>query len=53
MPAGHHAMKDAGRAVIVLPAEHLGIELAGRDRIVGRQINEDQGVGFGHDRLLA
>src|SRR5258708_37007838 len=45
-------MEDAGRAVIVLPAEHLGVELAGCDRIVGRQVDEDQGVGLGHGHRL-
>src|SRR5258708_22448119 len=48
VPAGDHAVVDAERPVVVAPAEHLGIELAGRRRIVGGEVDEDQGVGIGH-----
>src|SRR5208283_2817105 len=48
VPAGNHAVIDAQRPVVVAPAEHLRIELAGRGRIVGGEVDEDQGVRIAH-----
>ena len=50
-PPGTMRWKSAGRARVVLPAEHLGVELAGRGRIVRGQVDKDQGVGGGHGAL--
>src|SRR5579863_2132913 len=50
--AGHHAVEDPKRPIVVSPAEHLGVEPAGRGRIVRSEVDEDQGVWRGHSPLL-
>src|SRR5689334_23834461 len=44
----HHAMEHAAWALVVAPAKNFVVESAGRGRIVGSKIDEDERVGRGH-----
>ncbi len=48
VPTRNQAVEHSVRPRIVLPAEHLGIEAGRGGRIVGSEVNEDQGIGMGH-----
>ncbi len=46
MAARHAAMEDTGRPALDLPPEHVVVEGGTRFDVIGREIDEDQGVRF-------